>query len=254
MSRAQGAAGVSGRSAPAIAVLVDYDGTIATVDVTDELVRSASSEGAWWDLELAYRRGEIGSRQLLEAETRLLPRDAADLPALAMDQPHDSTFAPFVEYARQRAVPVEVVSDGLGFFVRPALDTLGLADLPVFAATLAFESHGPTIAFPDGHPVCRVCGTCKRERVLAHQSAGRHVAYVGDGYSDRYAVAYADTVFAKGDLAEICWQVGIPFRPWSDFDDIRGWLHGALDDEDPGGPVARPFICGPESPGAEAAS
>jgi len=41
--------------------------------VTDDLVRAASSETEWLDLELAYRSGAVGSRALLEAETRLLP-------------------------------------------------------------------------------------------------------------------------------------------------------------------------------------
>src|SRR6476660_1218053 len=54
--------------ASGLAVLVDYDGTIATIDVTDELVRVAASERAWLALEIAYREGSIGSRQLLEAE------------------------------------------------------------------------------------------------------------------------------------------------------------------------------------------
>ncbi|GAA0427596.1 hypothetical protein Acor_37830 [Acrocarpospora corrugata] len=233
--------------APEIAILVDYDGTIATVDVTDELVRTSASERQWLDLELAYRRGDIGSRALLRAETRLLPGTAADLPDLARDQPHDPTFVPFVEYARAHGMTVEVVSDGLGFFVAPALATLGLGGLPVYSAALGYTPTGPEITFPNGHPACQVCGTCKRQRVLLHQAAGRHVVFIGDGYSDQYAAAHADTVFAKAELATICERRGLPFQRWRTFDDVHAWLTQAQARGALSGPVARPYVCGPET-------
>ena len=103
------------------ALACDYDGTIATNDVSDELVRAASSAQDWLALELAYREGAIGSRALLEVETRLLPRDPADLPDVLRHQPHDPAFAPFVDFARAHDMVIEVVSDGLGFFVGPAI-------------------------------------------------------------------------------------------------------------------------------------
>lgn len=230
------------------AVVVDYDGTIATVDVSDDIVRRLASVESWVALESAYRRGDIGSRELLEAETRLLPADGALLQDLVAGQPHDPAFVPFVHFAQRHGVPIEVVSDGLGFFVAGAIAELGLTEIPVYSADLDFSPAGPTIRFPNGHPACRVCGTCKRERILARQAAGMHVVYVGDGWSDQYAAAYADTVFAKGDLVDICRARDLPFRPWSTFEDIHEWLADALDAALPG-PRQRPFICGPEATG-----
>lgn len=97
----------------AVAVLIDYDGTIATIDVTDEMVRAASSEEEWLALEATYREGAMGSRALLEAETRLLPTDPADLPDMLRDHSLDPGFGPFVRYAQSRGIVIEVVSDGL---------------------------------------------------------------------------------------------------------------------------------------------
>ncbi|MCI0690023.1 MAG: HAD-IB family phosphatase, partial [Sporichthyaceae bacterium] len=235
------------RGGTEIAFLVDYDGTIATIDISDELVRVASSTEQWLALDLAYRRGEIGSRALLEAEAQLLPRSAAELPDLA--QEHDPAFLPFVRYAQGHGILVEVVSDGLGFFVGPAIAALGLPEVPVFAAALEFGPHGPAIMFPNGHPTCRLCGTCKRERILHNQQAGRHVVFVGDGYSDRYAVCHADTVFAKGDLATICDGLGRRYQKWTTFTDVQAWLSDALAGGGLPGPVSRPFVCGPELDG-----
>ena len=110
-----------------------------------------------------------------------------------------------------------------------------------------------SIAFPNGHPTCFVCGTCKRNRVLAHQAAGRAVVFIGDGESDRYAAGYSDVVFAKRSLVRICLEAGWPFQRWTEFarDRRRGspttlaaW-RGRSDD--PAGARARhPFFCGPE--------
>jgi len=93
-----------------------------------------------------------------------------------------------------------VVSDGLGFYIDPALRRLDVPPVPIISNETSFDGTRATMAFPYGHPDCLVCGTCKRQRVLAHQAAGRNVAFIGDGDTDRYAAAYADIVFAKGRL------------------------------------------------------
>jgi 2-hydroxy-3-keto-5-methylthiopentenyl-1-phosphate phosphatase len=56
--------------------------------------------------------------------------------------------------------------------------------------------------------------------VLRHREAGA-VAFVGEGYSDRFGALYADLTFARDNLADICVTDGIPFLPWTDFDDVR---------------------------------
>ena len=65
-----------------------------------------------------------------------------------------------------------------------------------------------------------MCGTCKRDRVLAHRAAGRQVVFIGDGESDRYAAGYSDIVFAKRSLVRICLEAGWPFLRWTEFSEI----------------------------------
>jgi HAD superfamily phosphoserine phosphatase-like hydrolase len=189
----------------------------------------------------------------MEREMELLDAEEHALAATAAAQPHDPTFVPFVALAREAGIPVEVVSDGFGFFIRPALATLGLEDLPVITARTTFSARRARIEFPNGHPRCFVCGTCKRERVLAHQRAGRAVVFVGDGESDRYAAGYADIVFAKRALVTICVDNDWPFHRWTEFAEIDAWLKAALDAwrRDPAtlprpGSGGHPYFCGPE--------
>lgn len=236
---------------PPLAILVDYDGTIALTDVGDVLM--AELKTVDWEAATAqYDAGLVGSRRLMEWEVGLWEPDPAAMAVTAAAQPHDLAFAPVVRRAQAAGIPIEVVSDGFGFFIGPALERLGVGDVPVVSARTTFDAAGrPSIAFPNGHPTCFVCGTCKRNRVLAHQEAGRSVVFVGDGESDRYAAGYSDVVFAKNALVRLCLENGWPFRRWTAFTEIDDWLANVIgawrtDPSSLPGPASRPFFCGPE--------
>ncbi len=231
---------------PPLVVLFDFDGTIARLDVSDEVMRQYARLDAWSPLEAAYLAGSIGSRTLLTKQAALLHGDPRPIATMAADAELDPDFRPFVDELRARGVAVEVVSDGFGFFVRPSLDRLGLGDLPVFTARTTFGPDSVAIDFPDGNPTCRVCGTCKRERILVHQRAGRYTVFVGDGFSDLYAAGHADLVFAKDHLEALCADRGWPYRPWSTFADIRDVVLDLLEGGVPT-PRRRAFVCGPEA-------
>jgi 2-hydroxy-3-keto-5-methylthiopentenyl-1-phosphate phosphatase len=235
---------------PPIALLVDYDGTIARTDVSDTLMAEFVT-GDWESHVAAYDAGLVGSRRLMHWEVGLITADPDQLRATAAAQPHDPGFMTFAEAARAADIPVEVVSDGFGFFIEPALEALGVPWIPVVTANTRFDGRVPRIEFPNGNPDCFVCGTCKRNRVLAHQAAGRRVVFIGDGESDRYAAGYADVVFAKHSLERFCLERGWPFERWTAFREIHRWLDGELaafraDPESLPGPVRRPLFCGAE--------
>jgi 2-hydroxy-3-keto-5-methylthiopentenyl-1-phosphate phosphatase len=233
-----------------LAILVDYDGTVALTDVSDS-VMAEHVPGIWEAQAAAYEAGEMGSRRLMELEMALIDVPGADLLATAAAQPHDEGFVPFVRRAQAAGIPVEVVSDGFGFFIEPALQALGVGDLPVITARTTFQGRRASIAFPNGHPSCFVCGTCKRNRVLAHQAAGRAVVFIGDGESDRYAAGYSDVVWAKRSLVRICLEAGWDFHRWTEFREIDAWLEDVVDawrsdTTSRSGPRHHPFFCGPE--------
>ena len=241
--------------APPMAILVDYDGTIARTDVSDTIMAEHVG-GDWEEAAAAYEAGLLGSRRLMELEMALVDDDEAVLLATAAAQPHDPGFVPFIRRAQAAGIPVEVVSDGFGFFIRPALETLGVGELPIVTARTTFGGRRARIEWPNGNPRCFVCGTCKRDRVLAHRAAGRRVVFVGDGESDRYAAGYSDVVFAKRSLVRLCLEAGWPFLRWTEFGEIDGWLAETLEAwavdpttfsaVKPDAPPPHGFFCGPE--------
>jgi 2,3-diketo-5-methylthio-1-phosphopentane phosphatase len=236
---------------PPLAILVDYDGTIALTDVSDTITGALLPPEVERELEEAYETGRVGSREIMAREMDLLPPDPRVIDDIVAAQPHDPTFASFVRRARAAGIPVDIVSDGFGFFIGPAMERLGVAaDVTIVTARTTFDGGRPRIDFPNGHPTCHVCGTCKRNRVLAHQAAGRAVLFIGDGESDRYAAGYSDFVFAKRSLVAICQGLGWPYARWDQFAEIERWLRNALAAAAPGEPIVarrpHPFFCGPE--------
>lgn len=257
-----------------VSFLVDFDGTIAVTDVADTILRRHAVDESWREKDRLYEAGRLGSRELMSWDLTRLPDDRALLEATVAAQPHDATFAAFVASVRRWGAELEVVSDGFGFYVRPILARMGLADLPVATSVTRFETGAghPLIGYPFGHPECFVCGTCKRERVRAHHRLGRLVVFVGDGRSDRYGAAHAEVIFAKHRLAELCEAEGWPYHPWEAFSDVERWADGSFRSgflpRDPDGlaaarerlvalrwpgesvavhPEERHFVCGPEA-------
>ena len=238
--------------APPLAILVDYDGTIAMTDVSDT-VMAEHVPGGWEAEAAAYDAGLIGSRRLMTLEMSMVDADPA---ASAGDSRRPAarrglrTVRPACSGGRDpgrgRVGRVRVLHSS------PALERLGVAELPVVTARTTFTGRRRGDRLPERQPDCLVCGTCKRNRVLAHQAAGRAVVFIGDGESDRYAAGYSDVVFAKRALIRICLEAGWPFRRWTEFAEIDAWLAETVWRR--GKPIRRrlvvpsrrPFFCGPE--------
>lgn len=206
-----------------------------------------------------YDAGRIGSRELMRWDMDVLPHDADLLRREAAAMPQDEAFPAFVAAVRARGALVEVVSDGLGFYIHSNLAALGLGDLFVATNDNRVDGGGDGMSFPFSHPTCFVCGTCKRERVRLHHTYGRAVVFIGDGTSDRFAAAHSDIVFAKGALVRICRAEGWPYLEWTDFGDVTAEVERAFGDgrlpasvgelahwRATHAPAPRPFICGPE--------
>lgn len=245
-----------------ITVLVDYDGTISLRDVGDgllDLFLDEPTKRIAAEKDLLYDEAHLGSRELLLWDMDVLPADASLLRDAAAAFPQDEAFPGFVDAVRARGASLEVVSDGLGFYVASNLASIGVTDVPIATNENAVSGRGSGLSFPYGHQRCFVCGTCKRERVRLHQAADQVVVFIGDGASDRFAAAHADVVLAKTLLARICAAAGWPFQPWSSFEDVTEWWKSAFSDgrlpasrsdlERWRGEHGRPptaFICGPE--------
>ena len=201
---------------PVASVIVDFDGTACAHDAAIDLLdRFAPPD--WREREAAAGAQGLPLRGLIDLEASMLAAPLEQMVAFVLDHcPLEPTFAPFVRGLRERNVDVAIASDGFGFYISPILEREGLGDVGVVTNTWRGEG---TMTYGRAHPECVGCGTCKMNAVLAARSRGR-VAFVGEGWSDRFAALYADVTFAKDVLVELAAADGVPFVAWSDFDDV----------------------------------
>jgi len=101
-------------------------------------------------------------------------------------------------------------------------------------ALLPAEEHGCatlSVAFPHSDSECDRCGCCKRNLMLTRAADDDVIGYIGDGFSDRCAVHYADMVFAKGELQSFCQRENISYFAYNSFSDVTARLAAII----PGG-------------------
>ena len=133
-------------------------------------------------------------------------------------------FAKTAEYCRDNDIPVTILSDGLDYYIEYILSKHGINDIPFRSNHMYFNDGDMIVEFPFIDKGCGRCGNCKRWHIDMLRKDGDCIIYVGDGYSDRYAVNSADVVFAKGDLAEYCRKNNHDYLPFEDFYTVLKYL------------------------------
>jgi 2-hydroxy-3-keto-5-methylthiopentenyl-1-phosphate phosphatase len=195
----------------------DFDGTISVLDVTDSLLQRFGKPG-WEQLEDAWERGDIGSRECMKGQVALLDMSPQEFQAHLNGIAIDPGFPAFVRAAHERGIVVQVVSDGIDLAIRGVLQRVGLGDLPVIANRLV--QTGPRswrLESPWASAACvRASGNCKCERLAQARGQGR-VLYVGDSTSDFCVSGKADFVLAKYKLIDHCQREGIAYAPFEGF-------------------------------------
>ncbi len=213
----------------ALRLFVDFDGTVARADVGNMFFRMFGG-GRCAELVGAYRAGELSAEECFRREMEAI--GSADPPALeAFVRAQEITpgFPEFVQFCRTHAIRCSIVSDGLDFYIHGMLARMGLEELPVFSNRVVWHPDGDgrvkgTVMFPYANAECDRCGCCKRNVVLNGSGEEDVIVYVGDGYSDRCPVEYADIVFARDELQTYCQQKNITYYPFDSFVDVAGRL------------------------------
>jgi 2-hydroxy-3-keto-5-methylthiopentenyl-1-phosphate phosphatase len=205
---------------PKLAVLTDFDGTITRTDVA-EAILDEFAPPAWWDIEELHRDRQIGTRESMVRQFALLRAKQADLLKFVDEHVEmDETFRDFVAFCGGRRIRLEIVSEGLDFYVRHLMRKWGL-DLPLRTNHAVFEEGSVRIEYPWADRTCTLCGTCKLLRLFQLRTEGYRIAYVGDGHSDLCPAIEADRVFAKAELAQLCEQEEIAYTAFDRFADVQ---------------------------------
>ena len=93
-------------------LLVDFDGTIASVDTTDLLLERFAAP-AWRDIEEDWKAGRIGSRECMVRQIDLVRASQAEMDEFVAGIEIDPEFPSFATLCTRLGHSIAVVSDGL---------------------------------------------------------------------------------------------------------------------------------------------
>jgi 2,3-diketo-5-methylthio-1-phosphopentane phosphatase len=207
-----------------IAIICDFDGTVAQRDIGHEYFgKYVSDKKRWGKLLDEWKIGLISSRECLIEEIAMLETGIKELDSFIEKEVLDPYFSDFVDFCNDRKYEIEILSDGLDYYIDYLLMKFGLGFIR-FKANHLLHTDGKIkgVKFPYYNTMnCEMCGNCKRKHVEDLNEKGFFTVYVGNGYSDRCPAEHADIVFAKADLLNYCELEGIEHIPFKNFRDVE---------------------------------
>ena len=202
------------------AVLVDFDSTAAEQNVA-ELLLKRFGDATWQDELLRLRSGELTLNEYQEITFRNIQ---AKRPEMQDYVKQHANLRPFFgelwSYCRSHDIPMAIVSQGLDFYIEALLEKEGCAQVPVYAVNTRFTPQGLTYEYHHLRSGEERQGVSKGLVVDTFRDSGHFVFYAGDGLGDFEGASRSDMVFAHRALAEKCTLNNIPFRPFTDFQDM----------------------------------
>jgi 2-hydroxy-3-keto-5-methylthiopentenyl-1-phosphate phosphatase len=204
-----------------LAVLCDFDGTIAMVD-TAEYILKRFAVGNWKALDRLFERGEITLEECLRRQFRLVHvSEEQMLDALEGVMSLRPQFDRLVQYCKSNSTSLTIVSAGLDFVIEHYLKLNGWSEsVAVCVAKARVTANGVEFEFPPLHD--ETSANFKQDLARKHKRQGETVIYIGDGSGDFYAAKEADRVFAVqgSKLAKLCQMHRVSFKPITDFQEV----------------------------------
>jgi 2-hydroxy-3-keto-5-methylthiopentenyl-1-phosphate phosphatase len=206
----------------------DFDGTVTKEDVIDKVLEEFA-DPTWMEIERSWVNGEIGSRDCLAMQTKLIRAKVGDLLDFLESTHIDETFIDFVRYCRNKAFEIVILSDGIDLFIKSILDRYGLNSIRIYSNNLVSTNGSYEMYFPYFRKDClSKSGICKCKIMEELSSPSSINILVGDGRSDFCIARKADLTFAKSDLIDFCRVKKIPYIDHTEFGDIIEWLENQM--------------------------
>ncbi len=206
----------------------DFDGTVTKEDLIDRVLEEFA-DPKWMDIEQSWVNGEIGSRDCLAMQTKLIRARKHDLLDFVERIDIDESFVDFARYCDEKAVEIVILSDGIDLFIKSILHRYGLDDIRVFSNSLKSANGSHEMLFPYFREDCMSrSGLCKCKILEGLSSSSTVNVLVGDGRSDFCIAGKTGLTFAKSALLDFCRVEKIPHIEHREFRDIIVWLRNQI--------------------------
>ncbi|PLR69393.1 2-hydroxy-3-keto-5-methylthiopentenyl-1-phosphate phosphatase [Bacillus sp. UMB0893] len=203
-------------------IICDFDGTITNNDNIIALMKKfAPSE--WNSLKDDVLSQQISVRDGVGKMFQLIPSELKYemIQYLLFTAQIRDGFREFVQFTKEKDIPLYIVSGGIDFFVHPLLN--GLVDHDrVYCNKADFSGETIEILWPnscDAH-CSNDCGCCKPSLIRKLADPHQEVIVIGDSVTDLEASKLADFVFARDFLLEKCKSLELPHQEFKTFFDV----------------------------------
>jgi len=185
-------------------LFLDFDNTITTFDILDDMMERFSADDKWVELEDRWRAGKIGSRLCLDGQIKGIRIKKKRLDKYLKTIRLDPAFKKLIRFCDSKGIKTVILSDDFDYILKSVLRNNGIRGLEFYCNALKLSGDRLVPSFPFLNKDCRKCAHCKKTNLVANLGKGSIVAYVGDGLSDVCPSKRADVVFAKGSLEKYC--------------------------------------------------
>ena len=200
----------------------DYDNTLTSGDVLDQVIERFSPNEAWRDWENDWQDGRLSAQECLSRQVGNLRVSRGELFEYLLQVRVDPAFPAVVDWARSRRADVIIVSDSFAPLIRHMLSNNGIDDVPVIANDLEFSGERLMPSFPHADPACTRSANAKARHLLPYRH--HHVVFAGDGHSDLDAALASDIVFAKSTLAKELDALCTAYHPFDTLEPVLSFL------------------------------
>jgi len=203
-------------------IFVDFDGTITTRDVGEAMFLEFGDPDKAIEIVNDWINEKINASTSWELLCNTIKDFNEQKFSIFLNTIKlDSGFKDFVKFCNINNFEINILSDGLDYYIKKILNKENFNHLNAYTNKLTFTDEKKLIPnFPYTDEECTKCANCKRNHILNHSSEEDFSVYIGDGWSDTCPAQYCDFVFAKNSLLKFCEKNRVTFFPFSDFHDV----------------------------------
>jgi 2,3-diketo-5-methylthio-1-phosphopentane phosphatase len=209
-------------------VFFDFDNTVATCDVFDNMLLLFSKDDRWVELEKRWKSGRIGSKTCLEGQLRGMDLSNKTLDAYLPKIKLDPYFKQVYKFLQAKKIKAFILSDNYDYIINRVLKINRISKLKVYANKLRFSKGKVITDYPFKNKDCQICAHCKTKNLLAKAAKDSTIIYVGDGESDACPAKYAHVVFAKDHLLRHLKESKLDYMAFNNLRDVLIYLKRKL--------------------------
>ncbi len=208
-------------------VFFDFDNTVTTTDVLDDIIQRFSINKHWMELEEAWLEGQIGTKECLTGQLRNIRVSRSVLYKFIKKVEFDPHFHQLLSLLVQEGIKPVILSDNFTCIVEQILANQGIRDLKVYGNALRFYREHIIPSFPYDNPFCLSCAHCKKIHLTKDKTENKLIIFVGDGRSDYCPARVSDIVFAKDNLLSYLTKENIDCIPYKNLGDVYNYFQEA---------------------------